>query len=503
MNPSVNGVVILGGGSVAWLAAAALHRAFGHRKLQVTVVDTGPARDAPVGRWTLPSQRGMHSLLGIKEVDFLRNTGATFKLATEHRGWQGKTSRFLHAHGDIGWDVGSVPFYKYLLIQHSAGRQENPENYSLAAVAARLGRFARPMGEAGELTASFTYAFHVDETAYVAHLRQHAIALGVRVVTGSFADLTLSATGDISAITLADGQRLEAGLFLDCSGPDAALMSRVSDGAREDWSAHLPCDRMWSARAAAVENPPAMTVTTATRAGWRWQAPLADSTVVGHVFSSAHLAEDEALAELRQTAPGLVDPLLNRFSSGRRKDFWSRNCVALGGAAVELEPLVGAELHLAQLGIATLIELFPLERYSHVDGAEYNRVMGDYSDRLRDFTLAHYHCSSAPGGEFWSQVRSEPLPASVAERLELYAANGRINLLDFETFEEVDWAWLFMGAGDMPDGIELQVRAQLEKLTPSEVTSVQSILQRLASSMPRHIDYVRHQQPRAANAPKT
>jgi len=504
VNSAVRNVAIVGGGPVAWIAAAALKRAFRHRELEVVVVDCGNSHDAPVGRWTLPSQRGMHALIGIKEVDFLRRTGATFKLATEHHGWHGAGSRFMHPHGDIGWKLGATPFYKYLLIQQLGGHDENPEDYSLAAIAARLGRFARPMGEDNELTSSFTYAFHLDEAAYTAYLQEHAMALGVRRVPGSLADVALSPIGNVTAVNLVGGEQIGGDLFLDCSGSDAVLMGRVSRGARDDWSATLPCDRMWSVRAGAVDNPPAMTLTTATTAGWLWRSPLADSTMVGHVFSSAHMSEDEAFAQLQQTASDLAGKsLLNRFMSGRRRLFWERNCVALGTAAVELEPLAGADLHLAQLGIGTLIELFPIAAESSIEASEYNRVMGEQADAVRDFTLAHYRVGSVPVGEFWSALRSTPLPQRLAEKFELYCANARIGLLDFEPFEEVDWAWLLLGAEVLPDAVELQVRTQLEAVTPEQLAPVRTHLERLAASMPRHIDYVRGQGPQKSHAAKS
>jgi tryptophan halogenase len=502
VNRGIGRIVILGGGPVAWLAAAALARAFRHRKLEVIVVDSGPSRDAPIGRWTLPSQRGMHALIGIREVDFMRRTGATFKLASEHVGWQGD-GRFLHAHGDIGSDLGETPFYKYLLIQRLAGRSEKCEDYSVAAVAARLGRFARPMGEENALTSSFTYAFHIDEAAYVTYLREHVVASGATRIEGHLADISLSDSGAVTALLLTGGQTISGDYFLDCSGPDAAIMSRLSSTERQDWSAALPCDRMWSAKAPPIAEPAAVTQTTAMEAGWSWRAPLANAQMVGHVYSSAYLDDDAALAQLHRAAPEMGEPLQNEFTSGRRSKFWDRNCIALGSAAVELEPLAGGDLHLAQLGIATLIELFPLDARSTVEADEYNRVMGEHADGLRDFTLAHYRAARAPAGDFWSALRAAAMPARLSEKLELYGASGRINLVDFESFEEVDWAWLLMGAGYLPDAIELQIRSRLERVTAEEVAPLRTYVERIAASMPRHIDFVQRQGSQAPHAAKS
>ena len=497
---AVRSIVVVGSGPVAWIAAAAMLRVFRDRRLEVCVVDSGPARDARVGRWTLPSQRGMHALLGINEAQFMKQTGATFKLATEHLGWQGGSSGFFHAHGDIGTDLNGVPFYKFLQSEMLAGRRERPETFSLAATAAKLGRFARPKGEGAAITAGFTYGFHVDDNAYADFLRAHAQRLGARAASAPLSEVLLAANGHVQGLRLADGSTQAGDYFIDASGPDARLFAAMNSNEREDWSAWLPCDRMWSAFAPALNNPPALTQTVATPSGWSWRAPLAQASMVGHVFSSRFQDESAALTALRAFAPVAGQPVLARFAAGRRRDPWFHNCIALGSAALELEPLDGADLHFAQLGLANLIELFPLDTASSIEAVEYNRVMGECADALRDFTMTHYRVGPQLPGDLWAAARATPAPARLAEKLELYAAIGRINLLDFETFEEMDWAWLLMGSGCNPDCIEMQIRLRLEKLSSQEVAALRTHVQQIAASMPPHMDYVRHQASLAARA---
>jgi tryptophan halogenase len=490
----VSRVVIIGGDAVAWLAGLALHRAFRHRALDVVVVDSGAEGQTHGAHWTLPSLRGMHGLIGVQEPDFLHRTGSTYKLASEHIGWQGGNSRYLHAHGDIGTAIGAAPFYKFLLREAIAGRRASPDDYSLAAAAARLGRFARPMGDDTALTSSFTYGFHVDEGAYITYLREHAMRAGVRRVEGSIAGTDVSEDGWIRELRLAGGDTVAGDFFVDCASVSAASTGWRPKFERADWSAWLPCDRMAYAIAPAVKYPPPVTQTTAGAAGWTWRVPLANATAVGLVFGSAFLEDDAALATLQSFAPEARDARVTaRFRSGRRRRFWERNCVALGGAAVELEPLAGAGLHLAQLGIATLIELFPFEAHSAVESVEYNRVMAEHADALRDFTIAHYRVGRARTGEFWHATRAAPLPETLAHKLDLFGANGRIDIRDHESFEEVDWAWLLIGSGEVPRALELQMTGQLQDASAEQMVTLRTHIERLAASMPRHIDYVQHQ----------
>lgn len=493
----VTRVVVIGGDAVAWLAGLALHRAFRHRALDVVVVDSGAEGQTHGARWTLPSLRGMHALIGVQEPDFLHRTGSTYKLASEHIGWQGENTRYLHAHGDIGTTIGAAPFYKFLLREAIAGRRASPDDYSLAAAAARLGRFARPMGDDAALTSSFTYGFHVDEAAYVAYLREYAIRAGVRRVEDAIAGADISEDGRIRELRLAGGDTVAGDFFVDCASASSVSASWRPTFERDDWSAWLPCDRLAYAVAPAIINPPPVTQTTAGAAGWTWRVPLVNATAVGLVYSSAFLEDDAALATLQSFAPEARDARVSaRFLSGRRRRFWEHNCVTLGGAAVQLEPLAGADLHLAQVGIATLIELFPFDAHNAVESVEYNRVMSEHADALRDFTIAHYRTGRARAGEFWHATRAAPLPQTLAHKLDLFGANGRIDIRDHESFEEVDWAWLLIGSGEVPRALELQMTGQLQDATAEQMVPLLTHIERLAASMPRHIDFVQHQAPR-------
>lgn len=500
MTTSIRNVVIAGGGSIAWIAATALRRTLKSSGIEVTVVDS-PEAGAPAARWVLPSQRGAHAQIALNEADFLRQADATYRLASEIRGWQTPTGGFLIAHGDIGSPIDVTPFYKYLLSLAMRGNAENPEMYSVVAGAARMGRFARPMGKGNDLSASFTYGYHLDERAYVATLRAQAEKHGVRVVRGRVASVTRSEDGDLSSLTLDDGQSVSGDLFVDCTGTAAELISRLDDAPRIDWSRWLTCDRRLTAFMPPLAEPPALTRILASDAGWLFQVPLSSASFVGHVYSSAHLDDDAALQALQRIAGPLgTPPDITRFAAGRREKFWVRNCVALGAAAVQIEPLAGADLHFAQLGLATLLELYPLDRRGGGESTEFNRVVGEYADSMRDFTIAHYRLNRRPGA-FWEAARAAVPPDTLAAKLDLYAASGRIDLRDQEIFEESDWVWLLMGSGLTPRALEWQIARAVSVLKPQQVAELRNHVGRLVTSMPRHIDFLQRVKSTPANAP--
>lgn len=490
MNGAVSHVAVVAADSTGWIAACALRRAFRHRALEVTVVETETSLPPRV-RWTLPSQRSMNAMLGINEAEFITTTGATYRLASEHRGWQGEGSRFMHAHGELGSDLSGTPFYKYLINEAIEGRAVSGEDFSVASIAARAGRFARPMGEGDALTASFTYGYHLEEAAYAQFLRQHAAKLGIKSAGSTLIDIELGESGDIAALRLANGERLTADLYVDSSGPQAVLIGRLEANEREDWSPWLPCDRMLSGVMPAHPAPPALTQTTATASGWLWRAPTARHTHAGYAYCSRFLDDDGARRALSAALPDAAEYRVEALRAGRRLSPWVRNCVAIGAAAVEIEPLAGADYHGAQMGISVLIELFPAGAVSAVEAAEYNRVFAEYACGLRDFTLAHYHLGTARAGALWTEMRATPLPPRLAHKIDLYSASGRIHMYDFEPFEETDWAWLFTGARQVPSALELQIHARVAQIRPEQVAPLREYVTRLVQSMPPHMEYVR------------
>jgi tryptophan halogenase len=226
MNKPVSHVAVVGADSAAWICSCALRRAFRHRELAVTVVDTCRSVDATV-RWTCPRSAACTRCWASTRRSSSAAARATYRLASEHRGWQGEGSRFMHAHGELGSELSGTPFYKYLLNEAIEGRAVNGDDFSVATLAARQGRFARPMGEGDALTASFTYGFHLEEAAYADFLRQHAAKLGIKRAGGTVVDVELDGSGAVAALRLANGERLTADLYVDCSGPQAAVIGRL------------------------------------------------------------------------------------------------------------------------------------------------------------------------------------------------------------------------------------------------------------------------------------
>jgi tryptophan 7-halogenase len=441
-------VVILGGGSAGWMAAAALSR-FLPRTSRITLVESDAIGTVGVGEATIPQIRLFNRNLGLEEGAFLRATEGTIKLGIEFVGWTGPDSRYIHAFGTVGRPLGLVPFHHYWL---RAGHGDLWD-HSVAAMAAREGRFAPDHGRP-ELPTGLAWAYQFDAGLYARELRRLAEAQGVARVEGEVSHVARDPhSGDVTALHLTDGRQVAGRLFVDCSGFRSLLVGEAMETAFDDWSSWLPCDRALAVQSEATRPILPYTRATARSAGWQWRIPLRHRTGNGLVYCSAYLDDDAAAAELMTglDAPARTDPRPIRFTTGRRKRAWAGNCVALGLASGFLEPLESTSLHLVQSGIARLLSYWPGERIADADRDAFNRETAREWTAVRDFLVLHYRANTRPE-PFWQACRAGPLPPGLADKLALFTANGRIVREGDELFTEEGWLQVMLGQGIRPNG---------------------------------------------------
>lgn len=436
-------VVIAGGGSAGWMAAAALAR-FLPRGVRITLIESAAIGTVGVGEATIPQLRLFNAGLGIDEDDFVRETGGTFKLGIEFADWSGPGSRYMHAFGAIGRGLGLLSFQSYW--RRANGATSTLWDHSVAAQAALAKRFGRGPAR-GDQPGGFAWAFHFDAGRYAAYLRRYAEARGVGRIEGEIAEAVRGSHG-ITALRMADGRDVDGELFVDCTG-FAGLLNQTDDW--DDWSHWLPCDRAIAVPTHAVGSPDPFTRATAHDAGWQWRIPLAHRTGNGLVYASAYLSDEAAEQRLLSSVTGspIADPLRLRFRTGRRRAPWHGNVIALGLAAGFLEPLESTSIHLIQSGISRLLALWPTDVRDSTYATEFNRQSTAEWERVRDFLILHYHANGRDE-PFWTERRSMKLPDGLAARIDLFRNTGYLPRDGDDLFTEVAWLQVMVGQGILP-----------------------------------------------------
>ncbi|MDP5279670.1 tryptophan 7-halogenase [Sphingomonas sp. DG1-23] len=486
---AIRSILIVGGGTAGWISAAVLSRFLDPTRCNITLIESEEIGTIGVGEATVPLMQHLNGLLGVDEREFVKATQGSFKLGIAFRDWGRIGDTFFHGFGDYGDAIEGVAPHHHWLKLRGEGDPTPIDDYSLPYAMARRGRFAPPSPDPASQQHFYRYAFHFDALLYARFLRRYAEARGVRRIEGRVVDTEIDAgSGRIAAVVAADGQRHAADLFIDCSGFRGLLIEEALNTGYDDWRHWLPCDSAVVAPSALTGPPAPYTLSTAREAGWQWRIPLQHRMGNGYVYSTRFTDDARARELFTANVEGelLSDPRVLRFTTGRRRQFWSRNCVAIGLAGGFMEPLESTSIQLIQTGIARLIEYFPDRNWDPRIAEEYNRVTASEFERIRDFLILHYCLTRRDDAPLWEHCRTMELPDTLRHKIEIFRATGRVPLLAEESYQEPSWVAILAGNGFLPDRYDPLVdRLDPERLRAGLAHRRQS-LARAAEAMPPH-----------------
>jgi len=487
-------VLIVGGGTSGWMTAAALARVLPPGIVRIRLIESEEIGTVGVGEATVPHIRYFNAKLGLDEADFMARTRATFKLGIEFRNWGRRGDAYIHPFGVFGEDIAGVPFHHHWVRARQAEQTGPVEDYSVPILAARRGRFAHPAEDLSSPLSTYSYAYQFDAGRYAAYLRAWSEARGVQRTEGRIEDVKLNGeTGFVESVKLAGGERVEADLFIDCSGFRGLLIEQALQAGFDDWSHWLPCDRAWAAPCAADGPLTPYTRATAHDAGWFWRIPLQHRVGNGHVFSSAHCGDEEALDALvgQLESPPSMEPKLLKFRAGKRRKQWSRNVVAIGLSSGFLEPLESTSIHLIQLAAGYLIDLFPDRDFDPMNEIEFNRIMALEYERIRDFLILHYHATERTDTPFWNDCRTMQVPDSLAYRIELFRERGLVPPYREGMFLDASWLAVYLGQRVIPRQYDPSSDRVPDAELARKLAGLRETCRRAAESLPPHEDFLR------------
>ena len=488
---AISSVLVAGGGIVGWSAAAALKRRL--PALAVTVVAVRPPADALADliACTLPSIVEFHNDIGLSEADAVLRAGSGFRLGTRFENWAEGSADYVHAYGDCGRPFGTASFHQHWLRAAKAGAAAPFHRHSTAAEMAGAGRFVHPQGEPDSPLSGFGYGLTIDPPRYREMMQAYARHLGVAARPGGIAAVRLRGEdGFVEALTLEDGSELRADLFVDATGPAAAIRS-VLDEEWEDWSQWLPCDRVLFAEGPPPPDPPALDRAVPVAAGWRWEAPSLVRTSHGLVYASQYLSDSKAERVLRNVAAVELREAAISLRQGRRPEPWLRNCVAIGDAAIVVEPLEWTNLHLAHNGIDRLIAMIPDRDCSAVELWDYNRQTAAEADRVRDFVVLHYALARRPSDPFWREASARALPSSLEHTLQQFLERGRLPFYEEETFSRDSWLAILLGQGALPRRTDPLIDVTPAAESDRTMAQMRDMIGAVVQTLPTHADYLR------------
>lgn len=492
MDEKIRSIVIVGGGTAGWMAASYLWKALAG-SVKITLVEARSIPKIGVGEATVPNlQPVFFDFLGIPEEEWMRKCNGSFKGAVKFVNWrktpQGGKSHFYHPFGIVP-NCDGAPLTHYWVKNYLEGRTTEPVDYSCFKELPLLDRNLAPRDASGDR--AYRYAWHFDAHLVAEYLRELAVGWGVNHIFDEIDHVVRSDDGGIAAVSTRASGRLEADLFIDCSGFRGLLINKALAEPFVDMSDHLFCD---SAVAMALgggdqsrDGIEPYTSSIAMRHGWTWKIPMMGKIGTGYVYASRFTSQDEATGDFlklwglkEKTAPALNHI---RFRVGRNRRAWVKNCVSIGLSSCFLEPLESTGIYFIYAAIHQLVKHFPDRTFNPVLIDAFNRNIETMFDDSRDFIQAHFLSTERDDTTFWRANKHELKQSdNIKHKLAMYDAGLPVNMPHtdedtyYNAFEvEFDNYWtngsyyaILAGMGRIPSRVLPRLRHREDSLQKAE-----------------------------------
>lgn len=476
------------------MAAAALAHRFGGTGPSITLIESAEIGIVGVGEATLPQIRYFNQSLGIDEAEMMARTSATIKLGIEFCDWGKAGDRYIHPFGAYGETIGPADFHYYWARQNADGDAGKIGEYCYPIVAAKNNRFAVPEDDPSSPLNAFSYAFQFDASLYGAFLADFAKKKGVKRVEGKVVSVQSEGeTGFVTGVTLESGGEIGGELFIDCSGFRGLLIEQELETGYEDWSEYLPCNRAYAVPCAITDTVGPYTRATARKGGWQWRIPLQHRIGNGHVYCDRYISDQEAVDQLITTLEGepLADPKQLFFKTGKRRQLWNRNVVAIGLSGGFLEPLESTSIDLIQSGITNLLALFPERQCAAADRDEYNRLMDLEFERVRDFLMLHYVATQRDDAALWRDMRNMEWPDSLRYKIDAFRRRGIVPEYTHGLFLPPSWLSVFIGQNIVPKAYDPRVDLMSAEELTANLERIRLAIVNAVAQTSQHTDFIK------------
>jgi glycine/D-amino acid oxidase-like deaminating enzyme len=490
-------ILIVGGGTAGWIAANLMAKSWQDQPIRISLIESPEIGIIGVGEGSTPQLKGLLDFLGIAEADWMPACHATYKTGIRFNGWSSKPGFQSYFHPFAAQpDDYTAPafFYNSYVRRQGIAVEGHPDPFFLATYLAQQ-QLAPIAGE--NFPFEINYGYHFDSSLLGQYLAEHGRKLGVKHLQGTIAATELTPAGDIAAVVTADGQRISADLFIDCSGFRGLLIQQQLQVPLLSFAENLFNDAAVVVQTPGQQALDCQTISTAMQHGWRWTIPLTQRNGNGYVYSSAFCSADQAETEFRQSL-GLLDADVQcrhlQMKVGRLASHWQKNCVAVGLSQGFIEPLEATALHLVQETVQAFIEHYQAGQFSNARAAQFNDSINQRFEAIRSYIVGHYRLNSRQDTEYWrANANNQKIPLSLYQILKTWLSGQ--NLSDELARQQIDhyypsmsWHCLLAGYGIYPDAAQL--KPGNSEALKHDVAMLQQFIRRCGLNFPDHRQYL-------------
>lgn len=401
-------IVIVGGGTAAWISAILIREA--DPTADITVIYSRTIGTVGVGESTTPM---FYNFINkwtslIDEKDFLLKTGATLKLGVVHQGWTDSSSVFFNPIDSVDHQSSNAHPYDFDSLRAYCVSEGIPLDINYESICIKKGIVPFELKD-NYLVKKANYAYHLDVDKTIEYLKTICIQNNIKIIQDTVVDIKTNYK--VEEVILQTGGRIPGELFIDCSG-----MSSLFLNFRNEW-----IERKASILDTAVlyEEPSdstrTYTLAKGTRDGWEWKIPHKGKRNCGYLFNSSLTCSTCIQEKLNS------DKLI-KFKSGRVFKFLNKNVLHLGLSSGFVEPLEATSLHLTLVQLKIFLGKYYRSDITYpnlVYEKDYNTHIGTLWDSTFDWIKLHYF-NTRQDSKFWIENSKLEPSSRLKELIETY-----------------------------------------------------------------------------------
>ena len=467
----MNNIVIVGGGTSGWSAAAFLSK---NPKLNVTIIEPSDIPTIGVGESTIPYINVIHNMMELdvfKTPEWIHRVDGTLKFSIEFADYNRIGETWIHpftvSNSKDEEMTGLTCHSQVPLDIYESHSDFINDNYILPNM--RSNKYTEP-DEQTENDDIRYVGYHIDAAKYAQLLKEESLKRNnLKLIDAHVTGISVK-DENITNLILSNEDIIDADLFIDCTGFRALLANAVGAEWDKSYSERLFVDTALAVQLPYRDRSTQMRNTTychALQNGWVWNVPLQTRIGTGYVYSSRHTSEDDARMEFKKHLNEMYgynkEELSFRkldFGVGIRPESWKNNVVAVGLSSFFLEPIESTAISTMHYQISTLYDMITNDYILPKDKIKrFNSVNKMSVDAIASYIELHYIMSKRTDSQFWKDVSSAKLTQVQKDTIELYLDSNRSfnrTTVDAVTgghniFDQSSFLFLYLGYDLLPN----------------------------------------------------
>lgn len=454
-------IIVVGGGTAGWVSLAYLAAT---TDAELIIIHSEEVDSLGVGESTTPTIKHVAETCGIDEVEWMKDSKASFKYGIEFLDFNYLGSRWMHGFDDLlpgqsfhtpisefgknifKKDVSSV---EYFLTQRSKGLKKYDIdwfNNSQGGCEYLIRRKLSPYSSNGYPNFSRFpgYSYHINAQEFGNSLRKHTPKEKYTEIRGHVNNVEYDKNG-VKSISLSDGRKFSADLYIDCTGFRKVLIGEMTQF--KPYERLINNAAIWGPVFTQSYRP--STLSIAQPHGWIWETPTWGQIGSGYVFCDKFISFEQAEDHIRKhwKRKGFRwDPIKStNFTSGRLENIAVKNVISNGLGQSFIEPLEATSIMVLCVTIRNASKLINKHKGWSSKGSEIlSKVMGQFLEETKDYVLGHYTLSNRKDTEYWKLYSREDTLESVSKMIEKKLEKEWVNHAE-TNLNGYNWASMLLG----------------------------------------------------------